>query len=609
MTDIWVTFGSAIANHLWQSTLFAAAAALLTLLFRKNHARVRYALWLAASIKFLIPFSLFIAIGSSIDFGKQSPSMAQPAIAFVQDISRPFDSTVAAEAIPAAARPDRFLLLRNAVYAAWLCGCLAVLMIYLAKSRRIRALVGKALPITCGRVFETLPQLEQIHGRRFLIKLASSGSSMEPGVFGIFRPMLLLPEGMPERLSDSELEAIIAHELAHIRRRDNLFSAVHMFIEALFWFHPMVWWIGAKLVQERERACDEEVLRLGKDPQAYAEGILKVCEFYLESPLACVAGVTGSDMKKRIHTIMTHHIGSQLSLMKKLVLASAGVAALALPFAMGLLNAPSGRAQSPDSPRLAFEVASVKPSQRTNGMYARSEPGRLSLDGISVKYLLAEAYRVQDFQLSGGPAWIGTDRYSIEAKAANPETSYDQMRLMLQLLLEERFKLKFHREERGMPVYSLVIAKDGHKLKKADIAEGGVSLTSSGSGPGNMVITDSSGKTINVKRPPAGKNMQHMAFYGGTRMQDLANALSRILLPRRVIDKTGLTDRYEVYLEWGADAGQANLSAASTSAPTAEFTGPSIFTAIQEQLGLTLEPDKGSVEFFVIDSAEKPSEN
>ena len=112
--------------------------------------------------------------------------------------------------------------------------------------------------------------------------------------------MLLWPRSIGARLSDEQVEAILAHELAHVRRRDNLTAAIHMVVQSVFWFHPLVWWLGARLVDERERACDEDVIRLGSEPQVYAEGILKTCEFYVESPLACVSGVTGSDLKKRI---------------------------------------------------------------------------------------------------------------------------------------------------------------------------------------------------------------------------------------------------------------------------------------------------------------------
>src|SRR6266853_964057 len=119
-----------------------------------------------------------------------------------------------------------------------------------------------------------------------------------------------------------------------------------MLVEAVFWFHPLVWWIGTRLIGERERACDEEVLRLGSEPRAYAEGILKVCEFYLESPLTCVAGITGSNLRKRIRGIMTHRVARQLDAGRKLLLVAAAAAAVAGPVAIGVLNAPQIRAQS-----------------------------------------------------------------------------------------------------------------------------------------------------------------------------------------------------------------------------------------------------------------------
>jgi beta-lactamase regulating signal transducer with metallopeptidase domain len=92
--------------------------------------------------------------------------------------------------------------------------------------------------------------------------------------------------------------------MSHVRRRDNVANAIHMLAEALFWFHPLVWWIERRLLDEQERACDEEVLRQGGDPQVYAESILRICEFYVTSPLICVPGITGSDLKMRVREIM-----------------------------------------------------------------------------------------------------------------------------------------------------------------------------------------------------------------------------------------------------------------------------------------------------------------
>jgi len=113
------------------------------------------------------------------------------------------------------------------------------------------------------------------------------------------------------------MESIVAHELCHVRRRDNLATVIHMAVEVVSWFHPLVWWLGARLMEERERACDEEVLRNGGEPRAYTEGILKICELYLASTLACVAGVTGGDLKRRIEAIMSNRAAHRLNYTKK----------------------------------------------------------------------------------------------------------------------------------------------------------------------------------------------------------------------------------------------------------------------------------------------------
>src|SRR5579862_9731364 len=107
--------------------------------------------------------------------------------------------------------------------------------------------------------------------------MMSCPSLLEPAVFGIFSPVLLLPDGIADRLTRDQLKSVLIHELCHIRRRDNLATAIYMVVESLFWFYPLVRWIGKRLMEERERACDEEVLRVSGNPDIYVEGILKVC--------------------------------------------------------------------------------------------------------------------------------------------------------------------------------------------------------------------------------------------------------------------------------------------------------------------------------------------
>jgi bla regulator protein BlaR1 len=394
---------SAIANHLWQSTLFAGLAALLTLGLRNNHARVRHGVWLAASCKFLIPLSVLFALGGQIRW-RAVPETTQSNIAIVMDqVSQPFP-TPAISARPVAP-PDSASLLPEILLTGWALGFLGLSGAWWIRWRRIRDAVRAGSPL----------RLE------IPIRAISSPTLLEPGVFGVLRPVLLLPESMFDRLTPPQVEAIFAHELCHVRHKDNLAASLHMFVETVFWFHPLVWWVGKRIVEERERACDEEVLRLGSEPRVYAEGILNICKLYLEAPLVCVSGITGADLKRRIHQILSAGAVCQLSWRRKFLLAAAGLAALAWPLAVGIMNAPAGHAQSADSPPLKFEVASVKPnksgSQRSPSMILPG--GRFTATNNTVRALILNAYQIPPYLLSGGPSWIDSEGYDVEAKPAD----------------------------------------------------------------------------------------------------------------------------------------------------------------------------------------------
>jgi bla regulator protein BlaR1 len=225
----------------------------------------------------------------------------------------------------------------------------------------------------------------------------SSPDFLEPGIVGIRRPVLLLPKGIADRLQPSQSSAILAHECCHVRRRDNLAAGIHMLVEALYWFHPLVWWIETRLVDERERACDEEVLRTGSAPDAYAEGILSVCRFYVESQLVCASGVTGSDLKRRIEAIMKNRAGHPLTVWKKLILATTGVMALAAPVATGVLSAPplGARSQATAADRPAFEVASVKPNTSRGPSNLNFAAGdRFTARNMPLRALIRVAFRL-----------------------------------------------------------------------------------------------------------------------------------------------------------------------------------------------------------------------
>jgi uncharacterized protein (TIGR03435 family) len=606
-----------VSNHLWQSTLFAGAAAVLALALRQNHARARYWLWMAASIKFLVPFSLLVGVGSLLG-PFAAPSPTQSAVSLViEGLTQPLASTALHVSGPLAA-PAARPILPALLFAIWLGGGLAVLASWLIRWRRVVPVMRGGVPLTEGREVEALRRLERIGGIRKPVSLIASSARLEPGVFGLLRPVLLWPLGISEHLSDQQLEAILAHELCHIRRRDNLAAALHMLVEAVFWFHPLVWWLGARLVDERESACDEEVLRLGSEPDVYAESILKTCQYYLESPLACMAGVTGSDLKKRIERIMTHPISQGLDFSRKALLAAAGAAAIAGPIILGIFNAPPSHAQSPspEPPAPAFEVASIKPNNGGDRrvMFMIAPGGRFNATNVTVKMLLAQAFGVKEFQVSGGPGWLDSDHFDISAKAATEEKvqiNEAQLKLMMKALLEDRFKLTYHKDSKEMPVYALTVAKNGPKLEPA---KGGDAMPEP---PRELPKPEDMAKG---KLPNRGLWMMGMGNLSGqsVNLQMLAEVLSR-QLGRIVLDKTGLTGNYDFKLHWTPDENESGMfrgpggpgggKLGGDGPPPPDPNGPSLFTALQEQLGLKLDSQKGPIEIIVIDRIEKPSEN
>jgi beta-lactamase regulating signal transducer with metallopeptidase domain len=336
-----------VANHLWQSTVCLALVALLTWTLRNNQAHVRHRLWLAASIKFLIPFAPLVAIGRQ--FAWHAPAAGQPAMLLLVDtMSPPFSGVFHAATVSLAhSRPLAvWVSAPMLLLSLWLVGCAAVLLTWFAEWRRVATTVRGEQPMCEGREMTVLRRLQRIGGLETPISIIPSPTSFEPGVFGIAKPMVLWPQDLSERLDDDQLEAILAHEVCHVWRRDNLTVAIHMVVEVVFWFHPLVWWVERRLVEEREQACDEAVIRWGISPPVYAEGILKTCEFRLASPLLHVCGATDSDLNARIEAIMNTRPRDTLHGWRKVLLATTGVIAMAAPVAVGALSTPQLTAQS-----------------------------------------------------------------------------------------------------------------------------------------------------------------------------------------------------------------------------------------------------------------------
>jgi len=619
-SSMWRAIPPGLGNHLWQSTLFAIAAALLALILRKNQARVRYWVWLAASVKFLIPFSLLVEVGRHLAWYRASAG-AQTGLYFViEEMNQPFREGAmppvaqSMSSIPSASSIHMFPIL---ALAGWLCGCAAVLLVWCVGWRRVAVALREAVPLREGREIEALRRLERTGGMRKRIEMFLSRASLEPGVFGIVRPVLIWPEGISEHLAQPHLDAILAHELWHIRRRDNLAAAVHMVVEALFWFHPLVWWLGTRLVEERERACDEEVVELGSERQAYAESILKVCEFCVASPLACVSGVTGSDLKRRMVDIMTERFVRKLDFGRKILLTAVAFLALAAPIVVGIGTVSQGRAQAQTEDANAttppFEV-SIKPSEISTPTYAGSErhmvrmmfsPVGFKTANTALQAVLQEAYGVQANQIVGAPEWLKATAYDIDLKATTPEPSatrveqrMDRNRLMLQALLADRFKLKVHHETKDLPTYNLVVAESGTKLQPATPGDAN-----------NDGIKGPDGRIKGTRRmmmQMGGTQATGLAAQA-TPIADLAWLLSQ-QLGTPVVDRTGLTGSYAFNLQWSTGGSQPAKDGDTAPDAIPASSVSSLMDAIHEQLGLRLEPQQAPMDVLVIDHIERPQE-
>src|SRR5262245_54233640 len=230
------TFGP-LADHLWQSTLVLVVCALLTLALRRNRAQVRFALWLAASMKFLIPFAVLVAVGRLVPWPR-TPSQPDALTSFVQAVGVPFssDTTSTTTAITAASHNTHSLTEYTlpVLVALWALGSTTLFVVWIRRWRRVASIVRHASPLTHGRVVDALAHLQGNSRTRGLkpaldgMRVVVSDTQMEPGVFGLRAPVLVWPRGIDDRLTDAQIEAILSHELAHIRRRDNLTSAIHM---------------------------------------------------------------------------------------------------------------------------------------------------------------------------------------------------------------------------------------------------------------------------------------------------------------------------------------------------------------------------------------------
>ncbi len=301
--------------HLWEAALFIGLLALGIRLLKRAPASTRYWFWLLAAVKLVVPSFLLVWMVSEIpgegpaltpppleqtNHGALTSAPARP----VYEILRPLllSPPPVAQPVSTAAHNELYCTLTLT----WLAGFLFFVVRWAKGSLSLARAVRTSHRIASSRETEILKRVRSQLQLKQDVVLLVSDKVTEAGLWGIWRPTVLLPEGAASRLSDEELEAVILHELLHVKRRDNLAAVLQKVIFALLWFYPLVWLIDRKLFEERERACDEEVLRIRQSPETYISGILKVVRACVEQRLVGTSSIGGSSLKRRmVHLLST----------------------------------------------------------------------------------------------------------------------------------------------------------------------------------------------------------------------------------------------------------------------------------------------------------------
>ena len=595
----WVErLGWTLVHFVWQGLLMAACyAAGRRWMARSASSNARYLLACAALAAMVAaPLATWSAIGP--------PSTAAAGTAFAgRVLPLAATPTIAVAAWPIPARvgtsqgwPAEYL---PWIVAAWLTGammfCLRLMGAWLAAVRLESTLVRPAPP----EWQQALSRLAARIGLSRPVRLLVSSLAEVPSAAGWLRPVVLAPAGALAGLPAGHLEALLIHELAHIRRHDYLVNILQSVAEALLFYHPAVWWVSGHIRTEREHCCDDIAASATGDALTYAHALVEL-ESRRPAHAGAVMAADGGSLADRIARLLGQtrpvsptHSGWAAALSAILL----GIAACGL------------FAQTDSAPR--FEVASIKLNTGDrSGMRVRVLPGGgLMSQNAPLQMLMQNAYTLQAFQIVGGPAWMQSEGYNIEAKGDGKPASQAQVFLKLRALLEDRFQLKYHRETRELPVYALTVAKNGPKLPppKEGSCMAGDLFAQPRPAPGQRPVPACG--NIAVMGEPSGVRMQG----GQAPMAELTRILAMVM-GRPVIDRTGIKEKFDVDLHFAPDQSLAGLPPMGPRDPNLPAASdptepPQIFSAIQEQLGLKLESAKGPVEVLVIDHVERPSAN
>jgi uncharacterized protein (TIGR03435 family) len=476
----------------------------------------------------------------------------------------------------------------------WVLGFFAMLAPLLLGMRRSRAIQRDAHEWAEGAVLAST--LRNSIGLRRPVSVLLHDDLVSPMTCGWRQPAIVMPADSPA-WPPADVRQALLHELEHVRRRDWPVHILARFTCALYWFHPGAWMAWRQLALESERACDDAVVALA-ERTAYAEQLVSLARRLAKhGPMPLLSMADRRTLSARVASILSTSIAR--GRVGTVVMAAVLTGAAVLVVTIAPIQARTSP-QTPDSdsrtidPALRFGVVSVRPndgSDPSRGFGFTLESGRLRLRNQTLRTMISVAYSqpfglfFPDERISGGPAWMNSDRFTIEARAERAVTARE-MGAMLRALLADRFNLTVSVETKQAPIYALIFSKKdgslGPSLKRTEVECGvGAGRCGIGGGQGRYQLAAAS-------------------------MPLLAASLSE-LVARPIVDRTGLTGSFDGTLTWAP--APEELGALGEPAPAAPQFGASLFTALEEQFGLKLQSERGGVEYLIVTNADQPTPN
>jgi uncharacterized protein (TIGR03435 family) len=600
--------GWVLIHFVWQGAAIAIAAACALRLCRNQSASVRYAIACSAMVAMLLGAVATGALVGLPPVPVEAASVSSRVTAKgTIDVFLPIQIHEAPS--PAAvSNAERVDALLPWIVSAWLFGVSLLLARAGAGWFRVRRLYQLARASMYSHWQAAGNRIASRLGLASAIRIVELPHVDVPLVVGCLRPIVVLPIAALSSLHAAQVEAILAHELAHVRRHDYLVNLMQTLTETLLFYHPAVWWLSARIRDEREHCCDDVAVAACGDPVGYAAALAEL-EAWRSGTFVLAAAATGGSLLNRVRRILRVEVSDDSRT------SSWTLGLFVLVIVSGLTFNVLAQTSTPAEPKLKFEVASVRLNTSGSNQVSmgRQPGGRFTAVNMPLGLLIRSAYRLQESQLVGAPDWVATERYDIVAKADGefeppvPGGDLAPHQLMLQSLLEERFKLKPRREIRQLPIYALVLAqkngKFGAALKPSAVdCQALAAARKQGAAPPAPPTPGAP--------PQCGTHMGFGRISGGMPMTSLARLLSDVV-QRSVVDSTDLSGYFDLELSWTPDQLPSRPPGTPADQPfrmngvEIDPNGPSIFTAIQEQLGLKLESARGPVEVLVIDHIER----